>query len=78
MDKTAREEESRSCKREVESEEEKTVVKRICVKPLSCGVFEEFSPMDDSGSFGILVAIFAGILVVSRGVFLRCCRVSVL
>ena len=48
-----REGESRSGKREVEREEEKTfVVKRNCVDPFSSDVFEEFFPVDDSGSFG--------------------------
>ena len=47
------EEESRSGKRELVREEEKTVVvKRRCVKPFSSDVFDEFGPVDDSGSFG--------------------------
>ena len=33
-------------------EEEKSVVERRCVNPFSSNVFEEFSPVDDSGSFG--------------------------
>ena len=46
-------EESRSSKREVEREDEKTVVlKRGCVNPFSSDVFEEFGAMDDVGSFG--------------------------
>ena len=46
--KNVREEESRSGKREVEREEEKTVVvKRRCVTPLS-GDVVEFGPMEDS------------------------------
>ena len=51
MDKKAREEESRSGKRELEREEEKTVIKRRCVNLISIEAFEEFSLMDDSGSF---------------------------
>ena len=52
MDKKAREE-SRSGKREVEREEEKTVVvERRCVNPFSIDVSEEVSPMDDLGRFG--------------------------
>ena len=45
--------ESRSGKREVEREEEKTfVVKRRCVTPFCSDVFEALGPMEDSGSFG--------------------------
>ena len=48
-----REGESRSGKREVEREEEKTsVVKSNCVDPIANDVFEGFFTVDDSGSFG--------------------------
>ena len=33
-------------------DEEKTVIKRMCVNPNSSDVSEEFSPMDESESFG--------------------------
>ena len=48
----AREEESRSGDRKVEREKERTVIKRVCVNLTSSDGFEEFSPADDSGSFG--------------------------
>ena len=53
MDKEAREEESRSGKREGEKGEEEAVgVKRRCVNPFSSDVFEEFTPVEDSDSCG--------------------------
>ena len=53
IEEHVREGESRSGKREVKREEEKTyVAKRKCVNPLSSVVFEGFGPVDDSGSFG--------------------------
>ena len=48
----AKEEESKSGKREVVREDEKTVIKRRCVNPLSCDVFEKFSPRDELESSG--------------------------
>ena len=47
----AKQAESKNGKREVVREEEKTVIKRWCVDPFFCDVFEEFSPMDGSGKF---------------------------
>ena len=53
MDMEAREEESRSGKREgVKEEEETVVVKRRCVNLFSRVAFEEFSPVHDSDSCG--------------------------
>ena len=52
-DMEAREEESRSGKREgVKEEEETVVVKRRCVNLFSRVAFEEFSPVHDSDSCG--------------------------
>ena len=49
----AREEESRSGKRNAEREEEKTVVdKRRCVKPVSGDAVEEFNRVEDSDGCG--------------------------
>ena len=44
MNKEAKEEDSKSGKREVEREEVKTVVKRRWVNPLSTNNFEDFVP----------------------------------
>ena len=44
----AREGESRRCKRKLEREEERTVIKRRCVNLRSSEVFEECRPMEDS------------------------------
>ena len=52
MNEEAKQEESKSGKREVEREEEKIVIKRRCVNPFSSDVFEEFSPTDELESSG--------------------------
>ena len=48
--KEAGEDHSKHWKREVEREEEKTVIKRRCVNPISSDVFEELCPKDESDS----------------------------
>ena len=74
-----REEEGRSEKREEEREEEETVVvKTRCVNPFSSDAFEEFSPVDDSGSFGDSWVTFWMTPVFLRSVCLRCRGVCLL
>ena len=52
MNKEAKEEESKSGKRDVEREEEKAVLKRRCVNPNSCDVCEDICFLEVSESFG--------------------------
>ena len=44
----------------MEREEEITVIQRSFVNPFSCDVLEEFSPMDESGSFRDSCGDFCG------------------
>ena len=74
IDEEVKEEECKSGNREVEREEEKTVIKRRCVNPLSSEHVEELSPMEETEGLVILVVT----LVVFRCVCLRCLRVCLL
>ena len=71
--KTA-EHENKNGKREVEREEEKTVIKRRCVNPITRDVFEEFCPVGESESVGDSCGGFCGFFCVC----LRCRRVCLL
>ena len=75
--KEAREDDNKNGKREVEREDEKTVIKKRCVKLFSRYVLRNSVPWMSRKVLWILVATLAMTLAVVRCVCLRCRRVSV-
>ena len=71
-------------KRDVAVEEEETVIKCRCVYPISCDVFEEFSPMDelnsvrDSCGSSVWVLAMSSSVPVVTGILVSPSSVSVL
>ena len=66
--KEAGEDERKHWKREVESEEEKTVIERRCVNPISSDGFQEFRSVDESECVGDFCVFSVCVLAVSLSV----------